>query len=627
MHKFTLTLLALSLLNVSHAQTKETNIPLQIKEVKLDANNQMVLQKNKQTLKLLPKADRFTLSQMNGQPEGTAEGIALNFKDSTLNGSIAYGPINANDKYPVVAFLPKTVKIAKGKSVLELKKSVKGPNDFYKISDTGFGVIAYRVMDVDGRIIYEGRVAFEGKGPYTVQTSITEGPLINVVTDKSAVVSFETSNAKQTHVRINGKTIFCDTTQRRQEIALKDLNANQTYTYELVYGKQSEIHAFKTAPSPGTRSAFSFAIAGANRATTGGGERDFGGTNFQTTRSIMALSNREHIAFMQATGDITNGGNSSLEGHLLEYANFKRALDPFWSSIPVYTGFGDHEVNYFTFDVDTLTKKGTKIARFPYNEVSGEKGFADAFVHPTNGPDSEDETSFDPQKGIQNFPPYSENVYYYTYDNVAMIVLNTEYWKAQDPLVSGSPEGYIMDKQLAWLEKTMSTLENDPSIDHIFVNVHSAVFPNGDHANGAMWYNGSNVERPKMGAERTQQGILERRDAILECCVNKSKKFLAFLSADEHNFAYLEINSTFPLYPDNYKLPKIKLNRPFYHINNGGGGSAPYAKLETPWSNRFATFSAPPVVVFLEVQGQKVSLKAVNAETLEVLCENIPLKK
>ncbi|HKB91602.1 MAG TPA: hypothetical protein VKC60_13875 [Opitutaceae bacterium] len=207
-----------------------------------------------------------------------------------------------------------------------------------------------------------------------------------------------------------------------------------------------------------------------------------------------------------------------------------------------------------------------------------------------------------------------------------MIVLNTEYWKGEDPKTSGVPEGYIMDRQFQWLQETMQQLEKNPAIDHIFVNLHSAVFPNGDHADGAMWYNGDNTARAKVKGIPVGVGILERRDQILDLCVNKSKKFLAFLSGDEHNFAFLEVTSDFPLYPEGYPLPKLKLGRTFYHINNGGGGSASYAMLSTPWSGRFKYFTEPPTVVLINVNGPRVTLTAFRAETFGKICEDIKLR-
>jgi len=183
-----------------------------------------------------------------------------------------------------------------------------------------------------------------------------------------------------------------------------------------------------------------------------------------------------------------------------------------------------------------------------------------------------------------------------------------------------------MDQQFNWLKATIEKFEKDPAIDHIFVNVHSAVFPNGDHANGAMWYDGKNTPRAVVAGKPVKVGILERRDQILELCVNKSRKFLAFISGDEHNFAFLEVTPDMPIYLENYELARLKLSRSFFHINNGGGGSASYAMLSTPWSGNFKYFTEPPVVGLIHVNGKSVSLTAYNAETFGGICKEVKLR-
>ncbi|HKB91601.1 MAG TPA: hypothetical protein VKC60_13870, partial [Opitutaceae bacterium] len=166
------------------------------------------------------------------------------------------------------------------------------------------------------------------------------------------------------------------------------LRAATHYAYAISYGDRIDRHRFETAPEEGSRKPFTFAFASANRATTGGGERDFGGTNYSSTRAVMAAAMLHDAVFMQASGDITTGENAIEGAHLLEYANWKRALEPFWSKIPVYVGFGDHEDQFVTFSPSPVTKKSPKLDRFPYATDSGEAVFAKAFVHPANGPDS-----------------------------------------------------------------------------------------------------------------------------------------------------------------------------------------------------------------------------------------------
>ena len=609
------------------AQSAEPpEIPAVLSALSYDAEGKLVLEKNGQKLIDLGKKDAYSLAQMLGDATGAEAGIALDFHTPALNGTVAYGPFNENAEFPAVAFLAKSVKLLAGRALLEFRNTFNGANDFFKFREKGCGIVGYRVIDAEGRIIYEGRIAFEGRGPYRVLPTIVEGPFVNELSPSGCVLSFETQVPVVATVRV-GETTFKDAAAAtHHEIAIRGLRPSTDYAYAISYGDREDRRRFKTAPKSGSRQPFTFAFASANRATTGGGERDFGGTNYSSTRAVMAAAVLNHAVFLQASGDITNGGNTSEGGHLLEYANWKRALEPFWAKLPVYVGFGDHEDNMTTFAVDVVTKRSPKMDRFPYATESGEAIFAKAFVHPRNGPGSEDGSSYDPDPARADFPTYQENVYFYTYDNVGMIVLNTEYWKGEDPKISGCPEGYIMDRQFAWLQETIRKLEADPGIDHIFVNTHSAVFPNGDHANGAMWYDGDNSARAKVKGVPVGVGILERRDQILDLCVNRSRKFLAFLSGDEHNFAFLEVTPDVPLYPEGYSGPRLQISRTFFHLNNGGGGSAPYAMLSTPWNARWKYFTEPPTVALIEVHGPSVSLTAFGAETFGKICERVKLR-
>jgi hypothetical protein len=529
-------------------------------------------------------------------------------------------------EFPTVAFLPKDVKMKDGKALLEIKKVFVKANDFYRFQDKAKGIIGYRIMDNAGRIIYEGRIAFKGNGPYEVVPTIIEGPMINELTDKGCVIAYETMLPILTSISVDGKTFSDHMATTHHEISITGLQSEKNYAYAVSYADRIDTHHFKTANREGSRKSFTFAFASANRATTGGGERDFGGTNYQSTRAIMAAALLNDAAFLQCTGDFTTGANSTVDAHLTEYANFKRALEPFWFQVPVYVGFGDHEPNKKSLQ-NAETKKSRSIEVFPYDTNSGEAGFAKSFVNPKNGPESEDGATYDPSPGTMDFPTYKENVYYYTYDNVAMIVLNTEYWESKDPTsTSGCPEGYIMDQQVKWLKATMDKMEKNPSIDHVFVNVHGAVFPNGDHLADAMWWNGDNTSRAWVAGTPLSKGTIERRDEILQICVNECKKFISFISGDEHNFSLLEVSPATAIYPEAYTGPKIKLSRSFFNINNGGGGSAPYGKLKSPWSDKFQYFTEPPVLALISVHNKTVTLRALNAETFGSVCKDVKLR-
>jgi len=624
---YIITAVLFSIVITSHAQIKSgSEIPTVLTNLSYNGSGKLTLKTGGQSYTDLAKVDEYKLSDIMGTLTGAETGIMIDLNRPGYNGTIAYGPYNETATYPSVAFLPRNVKIADGKALLEIKNTFTKATDFFHLADKGNGVLGYRIIDATGRIIYEGRVAFEGKGPYKVIPTIVQGPMVNDILPTGCTLSYDTQVPMKTTVSVGDKSFGDNSEVTHHEITLNGLNPATAYTYTITYGERKDNHTFTTAPAEGSRKPFTFAFASANRATTGGGERDFGGTNYQSTRTVMAVAMMNNAAFLQCTGDFTTGGNSSEEGHMMEYANFKRALEPFWCKVPVYVGFGDHEPNKTSLRNEE-TKKGYSIELYPYATLSGEATFAKAFVNPKNGPQSEDGAAYDPDPSKLDFPTYKENVYYYTYGNIAMIVLNTEYWESKDPSVTGGcPEGYVMDQQTKWLKQTMMKMEANPNIDHIFVNVHGAVFPNGDHLSDAMYWNGDNTSRAFVGGKGLPKGTIERRDEILDMCVNNSKKFLSFISGDEHNFSLLQITPSTPIYKEGYTGTKIKLSRPFYNINNGGGGSAPYAMLQSPWMGSFKYFTEPPSLAYITVNGKNVELNAVRAETFEKICTGIKLR-
>jgi hypothetical protein len=263
--------------------------------------------------------------------------------------------------------------------------------------------------------------------------------------------------------------------------------------------------------------------------------------------------------------------------------------------------------------------------RFPYETESAEAIFARNFVNPINGPDSEDGASYDPRKKKPDFPSYKENVFYYTYDNVAMVVLNSDYWYSPStnkiPVTGGGLHGYIMDNQLAWLEQTIAQLEADENIDHIFVTQHTPAFPNGGHVQDDMWYNGNNEKRPYVAGKPLDKGIIERRDQYLDILVNKSRKTRAILTGDEHNYAKTEVGPETVIYDQNWDKDKLNLSRTIYQINNGAAGAPYYAQEQTPWTGSVSGFTTQNALVIFHVEGEKIFMEVLNPDTLEKVDE------
>ncbi|MGF1637218.1 MAG: metallophosphoesterase [Cyclobacteriaceae bacterium] len=566
---------------------------------------------------------RFTLEQMLGNPVGNDRGIALDFQSKSLGGLMYYGFIPyADTKYPQPVYFRSPAKIDSGKAVLDISV-LANRYDMIGWEKTGKGVVGYRVIDDQGRMLYDGRIYFKGTGPFEVDAGIFEGPSVNLLGHDRATIAFRTNVPLSCQVTVNGKT-FSSKNTKDHEIEVKGLKPETLYEYEVQFGDRSEKYTLKTAPKPGEQTPFVFSYASDSRNGNGGGERSFGGANAYIMKKIMAMNVAHKADFMQFTGDLINGYQFRPEEIILEYANWKRAIEPFTHHIPIYTGMGNHEALSTLFH-DPTTRSSYRIDKLPYDKVSAEKVFADEFVLPTNGPVSEDGASYDPDRERMDFPPYKENVYFYTHGNVAMVVLNSNYWfvtsPGQVPLLSGNPHAYIMDVQLEWFRRTIRRLERDKDIEHIFVTNHTPCFPNGGHVSDDMWYNGNNDIRPYVAGKPVEKGIIERRDELLDIMINQSQKVRAILTGDEHNYCKTHITPDMPMYPDNYPHKKLELSRAIYQVNNGAAGAPYYAQEQTPWTANVTGFTTQNALVFFYVAGRKINMKVYNPDTFELLDE------
>lgn len=593
----------------------------------------------------LPDNVGFSPEQFTSTIKGTPTGLSFDFKSKLLSGMLYYGFIPLNDsKYPQPVFFAKTAEIKEGYAEVNIKE-MGGRFDMINWESTGLGILGYRVMDNNRNIIYDGKINFNAKDfletngkfhevaygqkvyaevkPFIVEFSIIEGPLVTNLTHEGAIIFMKTNTKGKPVIKVNGKK-FSGGKGNYHEIEINGLEPDKEYEYTVSYGYFEETYTFRTAPSPGTRSEFSFSYASDSRSGNGGGERNLNGTNAYIMKKIMALNMQQKVRFMQFTGDLVTGYSINPNTIRLEYANWKRSIEPFARYIPVISTMGNHEAVTKSF-YDEANKSTYQVDNFPFDKVSSEAIFQQEFVNPQNGPDSEDGSSYDPDEKDIDFPSYKENVFYYTYDNVAMVVLNSNYWYAPTTkavtFTSGNIHGYIMDNQLEWFKNTMNLLENDNTIDHIFVTVHTPFFPNGGHVQDDMWYGGENAYRPLVAGKRVAKGIIERRDELLDIIVNQSKKTKAILTGDEHNYARTKIGPETNIYPKKYFSEKIELSREIWQINNGAAGAPYYAQEETPWSEFVEGFTTQNALVIFYVNGDDLKLKVLNPDTLEEVDE------
>ncbi len=612
-------LLSLSLaVNLILAQ--QTDIPKSYSNIHKDETGLYLKEKDQRYYAVKSKPN-YTLKQLFGNPKGTSEGVTLDFGD--FKGTITYGLIpygKAPHPLPVFRFV-KTLE--SGKANINIKSDFRYPYDFVDWQKNQMLSIGYRLTDETGMVVYDGEVSLKGRGPFTVAPAIYEGPFVNMLKDTSATVWFNTTLPVAVDLQINGETISSPT-GTHHEIPVAKLLPETQYNYSVSYDGFNQQYHLKTAPKPGSRIPFVFAYTSDSRHATGGGERKIYGANAYIMKKIAALAYANNAVFMQFSGDLINGYLGTDAETQLQYTNWKKAVEPFWHYIPFQVGMGNHEALGHIFQ-DSLGRTRGFVDKFPFETESAEMAFAKAFVNPISTLQSEDGSAYDPSATTVDFPSYAENVFHYQYDNVAVVVLNSDYWYAPslsfNPITSGGLHGYVMDNQLKWLENTITALEEDATIDHVFVTQHTPVFPNGGHSRDDMWYSGNNEKRPLVAGKAVQKGILERRDEYLDILINKSQKVLAVLTGDEHNYNRLRLTDEVTIYPENYPHEKLKVSRPIYQINNGAAGAPYYAQEVLPWSEHTKAFSVENAVCLFYIEGPTVKMKVVNPDTLNVIDE------
>lgn len=568
----------------------------------------------------------YTLTRMTGDPTGRASGIAFDFKDPKFEGKLVYGLIPYGDsRHPYPVYFNTSAAIEQGKCFVDIAGKLSGRYDMVGWGDTGKGTLGYRVVSKSGHYFYDGKVSFIAGPVFGVDTTVLEGPFVNLLHSEGATISFKTNVETVCHIKVGGHVFSDNKPVYQHEIEVSGLKPNSGYDYQVLFGSNQQQYHLKTAPKPGSRTAFSFGYASDSRAGNGGGERSMQGTNFYIVKKIMALASQQGVAFCQFTGDLISGYATEREEIDLEYANWKQAVSPFAHYLPVVATMGNHEALIYYFEKKGTTKS-FRVDQFPFETKSSEVAFAEHFVNPHNGPISEDNSAYDPDRTKIDFPPYDETVFYYTYDNVAMIVLNSDYFYAPSvssyPGSSGNMHGYLMDNQMEWLKNTIAMLEEEEDIDHIFVTQHTPAFPNGGHVGDDMWYGGNNNKRPYLAGKPVEKGIIERRDEYLDILINKSTKVVAMLTGDEHNYCRTEIGPDTPIYKDDYPEEKrLKLSRTIYQINNGAAGAPYYAQEETPWTGKTSGFTTQNALVIMKVDGPSLQMQVLNPDTLEEVDE------
>ncbi|MEA2042843.1 MAG: metallophosphoesterase [Bacteroidota bacterium] len=602
-----------------------SQVPAVYSNIKYDESGSLYYEKNNEKYYSGEEQSKYSLDKFRGAISGNSRGIVLDFGLSDFEGILYYGLINYKDsKYPSPVFYKRTSDIKKGKTAIDIKKRLSGIYDMSNWESNGYGTLGFRVTDKKGQMIYDGIVSFYYKDSvFSEAPTIEEGPFVADIRDKYATVWFRTREPENSSLTVDNKVMYMGEKTRRHEYVISGLKPSTKYNYKVKVGEFIRELSFKTSPKSGSRKPFTFAYASDSREGKGGGERSFYGVNYYVMKRIAALANAENAAFMQFTGDLISGYSNSEGDMNLQYANWRRSVEPFSHKMPIVVAPGNHEaIGKIFFDDERHWK--AMVPDWDFETKSSSALFADNFINPVNGPHSEDGAVYDPNPDKTDFPPYAETVFYYTYDNVAMIVLNSNYFYVPslsfDSGTGGNLHGYIMDKQLEWLKNTISDFEKDKTVDHIFVTQHTPTFPNSAHVSDDMWYDGDNKFRPVIAGKAVKYGIIERRDQYLDILVNQSSKVRAILTGDEHNYNRLNIEPGTPIHPENYGFEKIVRTRNIWQINNGSAGAPYYVHdITPPWSDAVEVFSTQTALVLFQVEGMKIDVIVKNPETFEII--------
>ena len=602
-----------------------------------------LVKKGEKILHPLPSSLRpkYTITMLQGSPKGTAKGFDFLFADREFGLNLNQGTLfyslwqPAEGRFPLPKYRFDTP-IKNGFARLDMD-DLKGKFDFIGWEKQKKGMIYYRVADGRGRILYEGRFAFSGNGPFKVDVSVAEGPFVVKVTDSSAVIALKLNRKAPVKIILDKRVFDSPNPAFAHKIPIDMLEPGRSYTYTVAAGGHIETYSLATAPAQGSQKPFTFCFGSDSRNSINSGERNMNGVNAYVLRRAMVLASFKNTAFLQFTGDTMTGYKANIHDQKVQMTAFKRAILPWASRMPVFVGMGNHESLVWVWDDGS--EYGLSCDRFPFADQSAEAIFASEFVMPENGPISEDGAWYDPNPHTDgDFPTYKGNVFYYIWGNTAMVVLNTHYLMGpslpKDKTVGGNLWGYLLDNQIAWLAKTLADLEKNPKIDHIFITQHTPVFPNGGHGRGArsMWFGGSNKFKPVFNsvqpdAKQKIPGCLERRDQYLKILMS-AQKLRGVLCGDEHNYSRLLVKEGIPLYDPAKYQPKdpLKITKSFWHITIGTVGAPYYAKVDAPWNldypantDYLKAFSPRKALAFFHVNGKNINLEVVDSLTLELI--------
>ena len=584
--------------------------------------------------------NQLSFDQMHGFTTGTTKGLNLDLGDPGIQGKIHTGPYpfeagESDYDYPRYR---RTEALVNGAGLLRMDKFID--EDKYNANEWPAGqganppsmMIGYR-LEVDGDGYYDSVLAItrDGGNVFGKNLSIVEGPFLTMATSDDptkATIAFELDEALVSgtaKVQVDGIGDFTSSdTGKKHEVEVTGLTPSREYQYRVVVEDSPlEVHTayykFRAAPAKDTRKPVRFGFISDSREGVGGGERVYTGHNKHQLDQLVKHAYRKGADLFIFGGDLVNGYTSEIDDFRLQLKGWKQTFAGFWRGRPVYPAMGNHETLLNVYD-DGGTY-GISLDKWPYATDSAEAVFADEFYNPVNGP-----VPSNPDR-----PTYNENVYKFQQGPVLFIAFNNNYWwttNSQCENYGGSPEGYMLDDQLAWIENVLVDAEDDEAIKYIILYAQEPVFPAGGHVKDAMWYNGNNNVKAYVNnggtVEPAGPGIVDTRNHFWET-VSGSSKVAAVLTGDEHAYHRIRIDSAMPVgMPDvpsddsdgdgivceagETCSPNPAFTYPTWQVTAGTGGAPYYALQDMPWRDNVVAFSSQTGYCMFEAKRNRISM-------------------
>ncbi|MCC6785026.1 MAG: metallophosphoesterase family protein [Planctomycetes bacterium] len=451
----------------------------------------------------------------------------------------------------------------------------------------------------------EGRVYFD-RATLGDTVNVGIGPFVEQLGPDAVTVWWETDREARSELRIAAvgdatepRVVAARAEGRRVVARVDGLAPGTRYAYRAVSGATVvRAYEFKT-PAPG---AFRFVAMVDSREGVGGGMLNAGGVEAASLKALTTIAWRGGAEFALFAGDLINGYTTSVTDFELMLDAFRRATAPVHARIPFYVGMGNHEALIDAW----RTPEGRVFYADKNGDESAEAVFGRMFLTPQNGPTDEGPGT----------PGYRGNVYWFDHGNARIVVLNNNYWWCSDPhRRGGNLEGFVMERQLAWLAELVAATDADPAVRHLFFAAQEPPFPNGGHTADAMWYRhgltGQGGDTDRDGdVDDGDIDIVGNRNRLWEL-VASSAKSVAFITGDEHAYSRVLIRRETPIgrrsKPDGTEL---HVAHAVWQITSGGAGAPFYDKeLDLPWSGELAAHSTMPHCAMFTVDGPKVSLE------------------